>query len=442
MINTSQLEQIKSKYENQNNNELITNVLSSNSLSKLSHVTKLKQSYNPVYNISVKPHLKVTNQKSSGRCWLFAALNVVRREMCDKYDLDDFEFSQSYLFFYDKLERMNYNLECIIKTKDQDVNSQIVQHLLSDPTCDGGQWDMITNLVNKYGLVPKCVYQESFHSSNSRELNMVLKKKFREYALNLRESKNPNELKKVYIEEVYKILCSFLGMPPSNFSWEYIDKKKNYNKITNVTPLSFYRNHVPFDFNNYVCLVNDPRKEHPYHKTYTVQFLGNVLDGNKVKYLNLPIERIKELTLETLKTNKSVWYGCDVGQFLNKSICTMDRNNTNYLGLLGLSFNMNKEQRLRYKDSLMTHAMVITGANTTNASCLENGEAVNSWEVENSWSKNGPADGYYSMSDDWFNEYVYEVAIHKDMLNDREKEILNQDYHKELNPWDPMGSLA
>ena len=442
MINTSQLEQIKSKYENQNNNELITNVLSSNSLSKLSHVTKLKQSYNPVYNISVKPHLKVTNQKSSGRCWLFAALNVVRREMCDKYDLDDFEFSQSYLFFYDKLERMNYNLECIIKTKDQDVNSQIVQHLLSDPTCDGGQWDMITNLVNKYGLVPKCVYQESFHSSNSRELNMILKKKFREYALNLRESKNPNELKKVYIEEVYKILCSFLGMPPSNFSWEYIDKKKNYNKITNVTPLSFYRNHVPFDFNNYVCLVNDPRKEHPYHKTYTVQFLGNVLDGNKVKYLNLPIERIKELTLETLKTNKSVWYGCDVGQFLNKSICTMDRNNTNYLSLLGLSFNMNKEQRLRYKDSLMTHAMVITGANTTSASCLENGESVNSWEVENSWSKNGPADGYYSMSDDWFNEYVYEVAIHKDMLNDREKEILNQDYHKELNPWDPMGSLA
>ena len=301
---------------------------------------------------------------------------------------------------------------------------------------------MITNLVNKYGLVPKCVYQESFHSSNSRELNMILQKKFREYAYNLRKSKSPQELKNNYISEVYKILCSFLGKPPSNFTWEYVDKSHKYNNIKNVTPVSFYRNHVPFDFNNYVCLVNDPRNEHPYYKTYTVKFLGNVLDGNKVKYLNLPINRIKELTLETLKSNKSVWYGCDVGQFLNKTNCTMDRDNINYLNLLDLSFNLTKEQRLRYRDSLMTHAMVITGANTTNANCLEDGVMVNRWEVENSWSKNGPADGYYSMSDNWFNEYVYEVAIHKDKLNDKEKELLNQEFHKELEPWDPMGSLA
>jgi bleomycin hydrolase len=442
MLNNNKLSTIRSNYENNNKNNLVSNILFSNPLSKLSNLSEKNQTYNPVYNVSVKPHLKVTNQKSSGRCWLFAALNVVRREMCDKYKLDNFEFSQSYLFFYDKLERMNYNLECIIKTKEEDVNSQLVQHLLDDPSCDGGQWDMITNLVNKYGLVPKCAYKESYHSSSSRELNMILKKKFREYAHNLRESKNPSELKEKYISEVYRLLCYFLGKPPTNFDWEYVDKSNNYHKLSNQTPVSFYKNHVPFVFDDYVCLVNDPRKEHPYNKIYTVKYLGNVLDGYKVKYLNLPIERIKELTLKTLKTNKSVWYGCDVGQFLNKVNCRMDRANTNYLEVLDLSFELNKEERIRYRDSLMTHAMVITGANTSEGSCLENGEVVNSWEVENSWSKNGPADGYYSMSDNWFNEYVYEVAIHKDKLNENEKGLLDQEYHKELNPWDPMGSLA
>jgi bleomycin hydrolase len=442
MINSRKLMSIKGMYDNDSNNDLLSNIISLNALSKLSNISERNQTYNPVYNISVKPHLKVTNQKSSGRCWLFAALNVVRREICDKYNLDNFEFSQGYLFFYDKLERMNYNMECIIKTKEEDINSQLVQHLLSDPSCDGGQWDMITNLVNKYGLVPKCVYKESYHSSNSRELNMILKKKFREYAHNLRNSENAQELKDTYIAEVYRILCYFLGKPPSNFNWEYIDKSHKYNKINDLTPLSFYKNHVPFDFNDYVCLVNDPRKEHPYNNLYTVKYLGNVLDGNKVKYLNLPIERIKRLTLDTLKSNKSVWYGCDVGQFMNKVNCRMDRDNTNYLNLLGLSFDLNKEQRIKYRDSLMTHAMVITGANTCTNSCLDNCEEVNSWEVENSWSKNGPAEGYYSMSDSWFDEYVYEVAIHKDKLNENEKGLLNQEYYKELDPWDPMGSLA
>jgi len=442
MLNSNKLNNIRSNYENNNKNDLISNILFSNPLSKLSNFYEKNQTYNPVYNVSVKPHLKVTNQKSSGRCWLFAALNVVRREMCDKYKLDNFEFSQSYLFFYDKLERMNYNLECIIKTKSNDVNSQLVQHLLNDPSCDGGQWDMITNLVNKYGLVPKSAYQESYHSSNSRELNMILKKKFREYAFNLRNSNEPHQLKDQYINEVYRLLCYFLGKPPTHFHWEYVDKNNNYHKVDNLTPLSFYKNNVPFVFDDYVCLINDPRKEHPYYKLYTVKYLGNVLDGNKVKYLNLPIDRIKELTLQTLKTNKAVWYGCDVGQFLNKSNCRMDRNNVNYLGVLDLSFKLNKEDRIRYRDSLMTHAMVITGANTSNSSCIDNDKTINSWEVENSWSKNGPADGYYSMSDDWFNEYVYEVAIHKKLLNDNETSILKDTYHKELNPWDPMGSLA
>jgi len=442
MLSKENITSFERNFDNNSTNKVLSNVVSANALSKLNGVVSESQRYNPVYNVSVKPHLKVTNQKSSGRCWLFAALNVVRREVCDKYNLDNFELSQSYLFFWDKLERMNYNLECVIKTKDEPVTSRLVQHLLDDPTCDGGQWDMVTNLVNKYGLVPKCVYQESHHSSNSRELNAVLKKKFREYAHQVRNARNPNEVKMKCMEEVYKLLCYFLGKPPSNFDWEYVDKSKNYKKVSNLTPLSFYQQHVPFNFNDYVCLVDDPRKEHPYNNTYSVKYLGNVVDGNKVKYLNLPINRIKELTLQTLKNNKSVWYGCDVGQFLNRTTCRMDRANVSHLELLGLEFNLNKEERLNYRDSLMTHAMVITGANVNEGNSLDSNGSVNSWEVENSWSTNGPADGYYSMSDKWFDEYVYEVAIHKDLLNDNEKGLLRGEVKEEFDPWDPMGSLA
>jgi bleomycin hydrolase len=423
---------------------LIENVISNNSLSNLNNVRSETQNFEAIYNIKVTPHLKVTNQKSSGRCWLFAALNVLRREVCIKYELDNFEFSQNYLFFWDKLERMNYNLECIIRTKSQPVESQIVQHLLNDPTCDGGQWDMVINLINKYGLVPKCVYQESYHSSNSRDLNNVLKKKFREYAFNLRSNDNELELKQQYLFETYQILCKFLGCPPDIFNWEYKDKSKKYHKVNNLTPIKFYNDYVDYNVNDYVCLINDPRIEHPYNKLYSVKYLGNVFDGNKVKYLNLPIERIKELTLDSLKNNKSVWFGCDVGKFLNRDNCAMDLKQINNMELFNVNFNLNKETRLKYKDSLMTHAMVFTGANVEeNINSLdEDTKTVNGWEVENSWASRGPNDGYYHMTDEWFNEFVYEVAIHKDKLSQDEQNLLNSDFEKILPPWDPMGALA
>lgn len=442
MISQDNLNKWKQKHST-SNNKLLENIISNNSLSSLSNVRDKCQNFEALYNVQVKPHLKVTNQKSSGRCWLFAALNVLRREICTKYKLDNFEFSQSYLFFWDKLERMNYNLECIIRTKTESLDSQIVQHLLTDPTCDGGQWDMVVNLVTKYGLVPKCVYQETHHSSNSRDLNNVLKKKFREYAHNLRTNNNMQELKKQYLSETYSILCKFLGCPPSNFDWEYIDKDKKYHKITNLSPITFYREYVNYKVEDYVCLVNDTRQEHPYNKIYTVKYLGNVYDGKKVKYLNLPINRLRELTLDSLKNNKAVWFGCDVGKSLNRDNCAMDLDQVNSLELFGLDFKLNKEMRLKYRDSLMTHAMVFTGANVDeNPNSLDNEKIINGWEVENSWSSRGPNDGYYYMSNAWFDQYVYEIAIHKDKLNDKEKEILNSKFHKELPPWDPMGALA
>ena len=426
-------------YRKDKSNLILTNIISSNAINKLYNNNDRVKSYDPLYNVSVTPHLKVTNQKSSGRCWLFAALNVIRREVVKKYDLVDFELSQNYLFFWDKFERINFNLNSIIETKDLDVNDRLVQHILSDPLCDGGQWDMIANLVNKYGLVPKSVYQESYHSSNSREMNGILQKKFREYAMNLRKSESPKKLLKEYMMEVYRLLCYFLGEPPSEFTWEYKNKKNEHYKRCGLTPLSFYKNMIPFNFDDYVCVINDPRKEHPYNNKYSIKYLGNVLNGNDITYLNLPINRVKSLVLKSLKDNNAVWYGCDVGKFLNKNVCSMSEENTNYLGLLNIDFNMTKEERLNYKDSLMTHAMVITGVNMDNE---DNENTFNYWEVENSWSKVGPKDGYYSMTDTWFDEYVYEVAINKKYLNKEELDILSKDYKMIFDPWDPMGSLA
>jgi bleomycin hydrolase len=444
-IERENLDKWKHDFNNNSNNLVMQNIISSNSLRSLYTNRNKYQNYNHLFSNTVKPNVKITNQKSSGRCWMFAALNVVRRPFMEKYNLKDFEFSQSYLFFWDKLERFNYLLECILDTKEKDINDQTVQYLLKDPTCDGGQWDMFVNLVEKYGLVPKSCFNESYYSSSSSLMNAILKKKFREYALKLRNSENPKKDKQKYLQQYYNLLCKFMGTPPNNFSWEYVDSKDEFKKVSNLTPLDFYKNMVPFNYNDYICVVSDPRKENKFNKLYTVKYLGNVIEGNKVKYLNLPIKELKNLTIKSINNNEAVWYGCDVGKWLHRDQCSMDLELVNYSDLLGTTFSMNKEERLLSGDSLMTHAMVITGYNkiTNKSSVNDNNETnVDKWQVENSWSNKGPANGFYVMTDDWFNEYTFEVVVNKKYLNDNHKKILDGEVPIELKPWDPMGSLA
>ena len=402
--------------ESYQQNRSIANVIANNPLSKLQVDRDTYQKYEHYYDVTTTPKPKVTNQKSSGRCWIFAALNVIRREVIKKYKVENFEFSQSYLFFWDKLERLNYGMEQIIATRDQAVGSREVMHLLKDPSSDGGQWDMFCNLVKKYGLVPKSVYRETYHSSNSKDLNMVLNHKFREYAMQLRVSRDPQSHKQKCLTEVYSILCQFLGEPPKEFTWLR-------GNIQNVKPKDFYEKHVPFNVDDFICIVNDPRN--PYNQLYTVKFLGNVIEGKPTNYLNLPIEDLRELALASLKENQTVWFGCDVMQHFNKEECAMDIDLVNHASLLGIKYFMNKEQRLQYGESLMTHAMVFTGSREGH------------WQVENSWAETGPEKGYYNMSDAWFDEYVFEVVVPKRLLTKAYNKVA-----KELPPWDPMGALA
>ena len=394
------------------------------------------QTTSTVYSNEVTPTADITNQKSSGRCWMFAGLNIMRQEIIRKYKLgSDFSLSHSYLFFWDKMERTNYFLDNINKTRDTPLDSRLVAHLLNDPYCDGGQWDMFANLVEKYGVIPQSYYQESYHSSNSRRLNWLLTCQARQVSQKIREAPPSAfaKIKKSALEKTYHILCCLMGEPPVEFTWEYRDKNKEYKNHPTLTPNAFYKTCVDFNVRNYVCLVHDPRNE--VNRTYTVKYLGNVVGGNDVRYINAPMHVLKSTAISMLKENLPVWFGCDVGKWCSRDKCSMDIQLLDYANTFGVEFTQTKADRLRYGESLMTHAMVFTGVH------LVDNEPIR-WKVENSWGSHGPNKGYYNMSDTWFDEYNYELVVPKEFLS----ETLQQEYEKStpnaMEPWDPLGALA
>lgn len=402
-------------------------------LSEMSISSDVKVDNMFLFNHKVKPSLAITNQHSSGRCWLFAGLNMMRHTFIKENNLSpSFEFSQNYLFFWDKFERVNYFISLYQNLSDRtELDSRLSQFLLKEPLGDGGQWQMFVNLVEKYGLVPKSVYPDTAHSKNSRGLNMVLTKKLREYCRDIRENED-FDVKRA-LRETYTILVKFLGKPPLLFDWEYSDKDGKYKLVEETNAIDFYRNIVRVPLNDYVSITNDPRNE--YNKNYGVEYLGNILEGKEVKYMNIEMDRIKELTMASIRNNEPVWFGSDVGQFLHSKSSIMDRRVFDIEEYLGVKFGLNKRERIDYGESLMTHAMVITGFN-------ERGGIVSRWDIENSWGSKGLNKGYYTMTDDWMSDFVYQVVIHKRYLSSEELELWEQPIVKRFPPWDPMGALA
>lgn len=385
---------------------------------------------------------KITNQKSSGRCWMFAALNTMRVEVMRRLNLETFELSQNYLLFYDKLEKSNYFLECILDTLDEPTNGRLIAHLLSAPLNDGGQWDMLCNLVEKYGVVPKDAMPETFCSSSTWEVTSYMTRKLREFACVLREGhaagKTADELrnqKESMLRSIYNMLCIAFGNPPQTFTLEVRDKDKKFIRDENLTGRSFYEKYVGWTLSDYVSLINATTADKPFHRTFTVKMLGNVKEGRPVKYLNLPIDSLKQAAVRQMQDGQPVWFGCDVGKCSIRDGGIMDLEVLRADQLFGTEFGMDKAQRLDYGDSLMTHAMVFQGVNLD-----ENGKPTR-WRVENSWGKEAGVEGYYVMSDEWFTEYTYQVVVHKKYLTEEQQAELNQ-APIELEPWDPMGSLA
>ncbi|HEL1841300.1 TPA: aminopeptidase C [Streptococcus suis] len=384
----------------------------------------------------------VSNQKASGRCWMFAALNTFRHKLISDFKLENFELSQAHTFFWDKYEKSNWFLEQIIATADQEIGSRKVKFLLDTPQQDGGQWDMVVALFEKYGVVPKSVYPESISSSASRELNQYLNKLLRQDAQILRDllakgasSKEVQIQKENLLQEIFNFLAVNLGLPPRSFDFAYRDKDNVYHRNTNVTPQAFYEKYVGLKLSDYVSIINAPTTDKPYNKSYTVELLGNVVGAPAVRYLNVEMNRFKELAIAQLKAGESVWFGSDVGQSSNRQTGIMATNTYDFSSGLGIHFHQDKAGRLDYSESLMTHAMVLTGVD------LDDNEQPLKWKVENSWGEKVGDKGYFVASDSWMDEYTYQIVVRKEFLT-QEELAAYQAQPQVLAPWDPMGALA
>ena len=395
----------------------------------------------PVFSLDLTKD-KVSDQKASGRCWMFAALNTFRHKMIAGFQLEDFELSQAHTFFWDKYEKSNWFLEQVLATADQELTSRKVKFLLDTPQQDGGQWDMVVSLFEKYGVVPKSVYPESISSSNSRELNQILNKLLRQDAQILRElvveGADLAELqakKEELLQEVFNFLAMNLGLPPRQFDFSYRDKDNHFHSESGLTPQVFFKKYVGLKLDDYVSIINAPTADKPYGKSYTVEMLGNVVGSKPVRYLNVEMGRLKELAIAQMQAGETVWFGSDVGQSSNRKAGTMADGMYDFTSSMDIQLTQDKAGRLDYSESLMTHAMVLTGVDLD-----ENGKAKK-WKVENSWGEKVGNKGYFVASDSWMDEYTYQIVVRKEFLTEAELAA----YEAEpivLAPWDPMGALA
>lgn len=391
----------------------------------------------PVFSVDLTND-PVSNQKQSGRCWMFAALNTFRHKILTEFKLENFELSQAYTFFWDKYEKSNWFLEQIIGTNDLEIGDRKLKFLLDVPQQDGGQWDMVVALFQKYGVVPKDIYPESISSSASRELDQYLNKILRQDAQILRDLiQNGVDVaakKAELLQEIFNYLAITLGLPPQKFDFEYRDKDDQFHKFEDITPQAFYEKFVDIKLDDYVSVINAPTADKPYNKSYTVEFLGNVIGARDVRHLNVEMDRFKKLAIAQMQAGETVWFGCDVGQVSNRQdgLLTMDAYD---FSAMDLDFTQDKASRLDYSESLMTHAMVLTGVDLDAA-----GNSLK-WKVENSWGEKVGKKGYFTASDAWMDEYTYQIVVRKEFLTAEELAAYEAE-PEVLLPWDPMGALA
>ena len=434
-------DQLYANYEENVKYAALENAVTHNGIHASLETRKSAVENTPVFSLDLTKD-KVTNQKASGRCWMFAALNTFRHKMISSFQLEDFELSQAHTFFWDKYEKSNWFLEQVIATADQELTSRKVAFLLQTPQQDGGQWDMVVSLFEKYGVVPKSVYPESISSSNSRELNTYLNKLLRQDAQILRDlihsgadSEAVASKKQALLQEIFNFLAMSLGLPPREFDFSYRDKDNQFHTESGLTPQSFYKKYVDLQLDDYVSIINAPTTDKPYGKSYTVDMLGDVVGSRPVRYLNVPMDRLKELAIAQMKAGETVWFGSDVGQVSNRKAGILATDVYDFEAGMDIHLTQDKAGRLDYAESLMTHAMVLTGVD------LDEAGQSRKWKVENSWGDKVGTDGYFVASDAWMDEYTYQIVVRKEFLTADELAA----YEAEpivLAPWDPMGALA
>ena len=434
-ISAAMLEEISSSYAGDADDKAIRNALAVTPIPTLATNAENAAMIDTHFSDRVRTK-GITDQQSSGRCWLFTGLNVLRAKMIDKYELPGMEFSQNYLFFYDQLEKANLFLQGVIDTKDLPFEDRKVDWLFTNPLSDGGQFTGVSNLITKYGLVPAEAMPETYQANNTSQMATLLKLKLREQGLDLREAaakgantKKLQAMKVDQLKDIYRMLALCLGEPVKEFEWIRCDKSNKIVSRKTYTPKSFYDEFIGEDLeNNYIMIMNDPCRE--YGKVYEIDYDRHVYDGHNWVYINLPVDRIKEMAIASIKDNTAMYFSCDVGKFANSKKGVLDINNFDYESLMGVTFGMDKKERVQTHASGSSHAMTLIAVD------IVDGKPVK-WMVENSW---GPASGYqgnYIMTDEWFNEYMFRLVVEKKYVPADVLKMLDQK-PIQLPAWDPM----
>ena len=436
-ITKEMIEMFMKEYDDDKAAKVCTAAAATSELSELAFYPMAAAKLENTFSVEIKTR-GITAQKDSGRCWLFASMNVLRERVAEKCNLEMFELSGNYLAFWDKFEKMNFFLESVIDSADLEISDRTVNWLMAGIQ-DGGQWDMMVSLIKKYGIVPKSVMPENYQSTHTKTFLNMINMKLRKDVVELRkmvlEGNDTSARKNEMLGELFKALCICFGKPVEKFDFSYVDKDNQFHVDYDLTPQQFYEKYVGLSLDDYVSIINSPTKDKPYEKTYTVKYLGNVVEDH-IRYLNLSMEDLKRLVVMQLKAGEPVWFGSDCGKFGIRSEGIWDPDSFVYGDLFGgIDLTLTKEQRLDYRDSAMDHAMVITGVN------LDADGKPDRWKIENSWGEDVGKKGYFIASDKWFDEFVYQVIIEKKYLKDKWKALL-QENPIELEPWDPMGTLA
>lgn len=437
-IDQKELKDFKTNYEKDTKNKVVKNALTKNPISEIVYDAKNEKDVINDFSIEVKT-LPVCNQKQSGRCWIFAACNFLREKIAHELNVNNFELSQNYIAFFDKLEKANYLLASIVDLIASEPDERVLMHVLVNGVGDGGQWDMFVNLVKKYGVVPKNVMNETYQSSGTRESDILINSLARQFAAKAKKLHKNGEtdkilvLKKETMQLIYNLLVNCFGEPPVNFDFEYTDKEGKYHIEEGYTPKTFFDKYVK-NLDDYISIVNAPTESKPFYKTYTIDYLNNVIEGKRIVHLNLPMERFKELIISQLKDNEIVWFGSDVSNYRDRNTGLWDDLSFDYKSAFSFEIKFDKAEMLDFHESAMNHAMCLTGVNIKN-------RKINRWKVENSWGKEAGNQGYFIMSDSRFDSYVYQAVINKKYLNEKELKVLEGEPIV-LAPWDPLGTLA
>ena len=447
-LDQTRLEGLRTAFDEREANHVAMNAVTQVGIDEVAHNYNRSRLLQHRFSVSID-NGTVTSQAHSGRCWLFSSLNVARFVARKALNIDDestanpmgdFELSQNYAMYYDKLERVNYFLRDVaaLVRAGEPVDSQLMRFLMGDVMGDGGQWIMAMNIYKKYGAVPKQFYPETASSQDTGQMNDQLRRLLHQATAHM--VANPDGIDQIIdrtLEAGHRMLTIHLGTPPTSFDWEWTDKDGVFHRDGRITPQEFWKRYVNAGLEDYVCLVDDPRPEHPKGRKIGIEHLGNVAGGDPTEYLNVPVEVMKDCARRLMsEQGLPVWFGADCHPMMDRKAGQWATDLFEYGRVYGVDFDMDKEQRVRFGDSAQNHAMAFVGVDVA-----DDGRTTNRWRVENSWGEDIANKGYFTMSDDWFSQYVYEVAVPKSMLSEEYRQAFDQDAIM-LPAWDPMGALA